>query len=409
MILTNTYLEPKHFYRKIEHIFKSLERGHPSRSMISDLVSKFFSEFRDSLSLSSAHVYEKSSEEIRQLSTNGNCFSNLSVDILRIFGTSRVVKEIGEFPWIDTLHGRITAILPAEEDDRILIVFVGEEFDPDEDFKSYWATAFSSLHYATVQHLRRRELQDALEQARAIQMSLLPDSRPVFAEYDIAAVSIPAKIVGGDFFDFLQPNSDTLAVAVADAAGHGLPAALQARDVVIGLRMGMERYGNIALLMEKLNRVIHRSGLASRFISLFLGELRKNGDFEYVNAGHPRPLLLDDSGFQELGTGGMILGPRSESSYQTGFTHLSPGSALALFSDGVLEHSSPDGPEFGMDQIRSWMADCRHVRAEVAIQTLLERLRIHGQGYPCADDATVMFLRRPFEPHNPTEKKNLQS
>src|SRR5437899_220434 len=143
---------------------------------------------------------------------------------------------------------------------------------------------------------RRRELEDLFAQARAIQLSLLPHGRPSFGECDIAAVSVPAQSVGGDLYDFIHVDRDTLGVAVADSSGHGLPAALQARDVATGLRMGVERDLKLQRVVERLNRVIHQSGLTSRFISMFFGELERNGNLSYINAGHPPPLLLDASG-----------------------------------------------------------------------------------------------------------------
>jgi serine phosphatase RsbU (regulator of sigma subunit) len=91
---------------------------------------------------------------------------------------------------------------------------------------------------------------------------------------------------------------------------------------VTGLRMGVERDFKINRIVEKLNRVIHRSGLSARFISVVTGELEKNGNFAYVNAGHPAPLLLDDAGFHELSVGGTVVGPLPDSTYKMGFAHL---------------------------------------------------------------------------------------
>lgn len=388
MILTRTHPEPKHFYRKIESIFQDLETGLSAGSLVENLVSRFFGEFCRPLNIASAHIYGRRSQEIRLVSMRGNDFPDLAVDLTDLTETQR------EFPWICPLKGRAVAVLPAGEDEHTLIVFIAGEADPDEEFHSQWSTAFSSFHYAMVQHLRRLELLNTFEQARAIQMSLLPDSCPRFADFDMAALSKPAEMVGGDFFDFQEIGPHTLAIAIADAAGHGLPAALQARDVVIGLRMGLERYGNIPSLIQKLNRVIHRSGLGSRFISLFFGQLEKNGDLTYVNAGHPRPLLLDDFGFQELRIGGMILGPMSDSSYQAGFAYMAPGSALALFSDGVVEQTSPDGNEFGIERLKEWMTDWRSRNSEAAVGDLFDRLQYHNGGDSFGDDLTVVFIQR---------------
>ena len=83
-----------------------------------------------------------------------------------------------------------------------------------------------------------------------------------------------------------------LGVSIGDASGHGLPAALLVRDVVTGLRMGIEKELKVAHVFEKLNRVIHRSRLSSRFVSVFYGELEADGNLVYVNAGHQPPILF---------------------------------------------------------------------------------------------------------------------
>src|SRR4029077_16305040 len=94
---------------------------------------------------------------------------------------------------------------------------------------------------------------------------LLPAAPPSFGDFDIAAVSLPALRVGGDLYDFIPLDEATLSLPIADASGPGLPAALQARDVATGLRMGVERDLKITRTVEKLNRVLHDRGHAARF------------------------------------------------------------------------------------------------------------------------------------------------
>jgi len=292
--------------------------------------------------------------------------------------------------------GRV-GLLPVSDDRRgpvlALITAGGGELRPVPS-RSELASVLNSLRYAMRQHLRRRELEDLFEQARAVQVSLLPDGRPAFADYDICAASVPAQSVGGDLYDFIHIDADVLALAVADASGHGLPAALQARDVVTGLRMGVERDLKVTRMIEKLNRVIHRSGLSSRFVSLVFGELERNGNFSYVNAGHPAPLLLDDRGVHALSVGGMILGPDPAALYKLGFAHLDRGGALALFSDGVPEHGTTSGRPFGDERIVEWLGQWRGGPSDAAINDLLVRLRAHDDGTPFDDDVTVVLIRR---------------
>jgi len=108
-------------------------------------------------------------------------------------------------------------------------------------------------------------------------------------------------------------------VAVGDASGHGLPAALLVRDVVTGLRMGVEKEAKMAEAMEKLNRIIHRSTLSTRFVSLFYGAIESNGNFRYVNAGHPPPILVNGSRIKRLKATGTILGAVPEISLHRSF------------------------------------------------------------------------------------------
>src|SRR5207244_2120194 len=122
--------------------------------------------------------------------------------------------------------------------------------------------------------------------------SLLPDEPPELRGCDIACRSVAAEEVGGDFYDFMAFGEEILMVAIGDASGHGLPAALLVRDVVTGLRMGIEKDLKMGYVFGKLNRVVNRSRLSSRFVSVFFGEIEPAGDMIFVNAGHEPPLLV---------------------------------------------------------------------------------------------------------------------
>ena len=148
----------------------------------------------------------------------------------------------------------------------------------------------------TLNYIRTsRRVGAVFQEAQEIQKSLLPKSDPVFEGYDIAGRSLPAELVGGDLYDYLSYGEDVLGIAIGDASGHGLPAALLARDVLTGLRMGAEREFKISGLLAKLNRVINASTLSTRFISLVFGELERNGTFVYVNAGNDQAALWQNA------------------------------------------------------------------------------------------------------------------
>jgi serine phosphatase RsbU (regulator of sigma subunit) len=232
-----------------------------------------------------------------------------------------------------------------------------------------------------------------LDRARAIQASLLPESPPWLANFDFAARSEPAEVVGGDVFDFETIAPDRVSITIADACGHGLPAALEARDILIGLRMS-SRDGRLNEVVERLNRVLCRSTLSSRFVSLVHGELRSDGTFHYVNAGHPAPLIVSRDTFTVLPPTGRVLGISRDASYREEVVTIPPGATLVLLTDGILEALSPGGNEFGTGRASAIVRALGSSGAATVVTTLYEAVFRHAGGGCLADDATIVVARR---------------
>jgi sigma-B regulation protein RsbU (phosphoserine phosphatase) len=248
--------------------------------------------------------------------------------------------------------------------------------------------------------LREEALAGQMRRARAIQLSLLPRRPPQLEGFDLAAVSVPADEVGGDVYDVQLVEEDVLGILMADASGHGLPAALQARDVVIGMRMGQAEHHKISAIVTRLNKVIHRSSLASRFISLFYAELEATGNMAYVNGGHCPPLLLTPAGdVFELKTCGPVLGPLPDADYRRGYLTLRPGEVLVLFTDGVTERLGPattdERPdEFGREGLVEAVRSAESGTAAEIAAAVIARVRDHGNGRPLDDDVSVLVIKR---------------
>ena len=383
-------IELKSFYRKIESCFAEAGDVRTAAKLASCLAPSLLDRLSGPLGLAAVHVYAESGGAVEPSGRWGAGRPNLS-------------KALGELarstieppPWLfDTPAGRAGALRVG--DGPILALFGSHpgELKP-EPSRSEFVSALHSIQYAIEQHLHRGEMASAIEQARAIQQSLLPPPRGSFPGFDLFASSLPASDVGGDLYDYVPIEADVLGLMVADSSGHGLPAALQARDVSMGVRMGAERELKITRLVEKLNRIIHRSGLVTRFISMVFGELELNGNFMYVNAGHPPALLLDENGLRELAVGGPLLGPIPDANYKMGFAHIDRGAVLAMVSDGVLECRDREGIEFGNDRLAAWLTDSRDRDAETSVADLVDRLHRHyGVKRPFEDDVTVMLARR---------------
>jgi sigma-B regulation protein RsbU (phosphoserine phosphatase) len=248
--------------------------------------------------------------------------------------------------------------------------------------------------------LAEERLGAVLREAAEIQRSLLPQRPPEFPGFDLAARSVPADEVGGDWFDWLPMGvaggggEGSLGIAIGDASGHGLPAALMARDVVVGLRMGIEKELKAGHALEKLNRVLHASTLSSCFASLLYGELEDSGSFFYYNAGHDAPLLASADGCALLRTGGTVLGPLPEARFRRHFAHLDHGAVLALYTDGLIEHRSRAGELFGLERLRALVQSHRALPAGELVARVFEAVDRFGAGGGAPDDRTLVVVRR---------------
>lgn len=248
--------------------------------------------------------------------------------------------------------------------------------------------------------LREEALAGQMRRARTIQLSLLPRRLASLDGFDLAAVSVPADEVGGDVYDVRLVEENVLGVLMADASGHGLPAALQARDVVIGMRMGQAEHHKISTVVTRLNTVIHRSSLASRFISLFYAELEATGNMAYVNGGHVPPLLLTPAGdVFELKTCGPVLGPLPDAEYRRAYLTLRPGETFVLFTDGVTERpgrnaTAEEPDEFGREGLIAAVREAEAGSAAEIAAAVIEKVRAHGAGRPLDDDVSILVIKR---------------
>jgi len=395
-------IESKAFYRKIEKAFAGSDNARTRERFAAGFAPRLFEYLGGPLGLDALHLYERRGNKLTAAKHWGAHRPDIGAE-LQSRGAVNSSGErpdgddaIHELPWVgDTTAGRAGVFAVGTLDGPLIAVFPGEAGGlRAAPSRAELLSALNSIVYSIRQRLERGRLEDLFEQARTIQLSLLPPGRREFAGFDVFASSTPAQSVGGDLYDFLDIDPETLGIAVADASGHGLPAALQARDVATGLRMGVERDLKITRMVERLNRVIHQSGLSSRFISLFFGELERNGNLSYINAGHPPPLLLDTRGVRELSVGGMLLGPDPGATYKLGFVHVDRGASLLAYSDGVFEREDASGETYGRERLGEWLQATAQLPAEDAVADLLQRLSEFGDGHAFEDDVTVMLVRR---------------
>jgi len=393
----------KALYKKLEHTLDRIERLDDVSEMLSEIVGILVNEFQDDLGFESARVYER----------RGNDFI-LCCRIGPGDGAPLGYRIPRDYPAHErTLEEGVVIIRPGDPDfdaeiersigvsSTFAAIAIGEGNSHVLSFSVHGETKEQSILYSlsAVRHvvnlkLEQQKLTGILEESRIIQESLLPPAPPRFAGYDIDGRSRPTEIVGGDLFDYLPLSEDLLGVAIADASGHGLPAALLARDVITGLRVSADANLKVVRTVERLNRVIHRAALSSKFISLFYCELERNGTLIYCNAGHNPPLIRRARSFETLERGGLVLGPNPAARYERGHVVLRPGDTVVLYTDGLIERKDRRGREYGMERLRRLLRDLEGKTAREMVDALFEASDKFANGAPAADDRTAVVIRK---------------
>ena len=401
----------KLLYRRLDALFGSLKTRRSQSKLVETFLEEALANLKDDLRLRGGLVYVERRDNFALLKAVGDAgapvaealdpaltpLTELARHRVYIFSAPEAEgspQRLGLLP-----RGAVAGLIVGQRPQRYAILFVLADGWQLEELDFALNTIRASLDARLVDQRVRGSFREAAE----IQQSLLVEEPPEFAGYELAARSVPADEVGGDFYDFYDLGEGTLGLAIGDASGHGLPAALLVRDVVTGLRMGIEKELKVAHVFEKLNRVIHRSRLSSRFVSVFYCELERDGNLVYVNAGHQPPILFfrDETpgkvSFVELSNGGTVIGPLPEARFQRGFARLHPGEVLLLLTDGILERRDKKGEFFGDERVRSLVRQHQSQPASVILERLFDAALAWGDARPWEDDATIVVVKRPAE------------
>lgn len=240
-------------------------------------------------------------------------------------------------------------------------------------------------------------LDHELALARNMQQSILPTEFPANAGHQIFAKMHPAKEVGGDFFDFVDLGGGRVGLAIADASGKGVPAALfmmSSRTLLKGAAISGDDPGKV---LSYVNAALERENVAAMFVTMFYGIFdSSSGKFSYASGGHDPPLILQRDGTTTLLplTGGIALGVVSDGDYRCNTVELAPGETILLYTDGVPDAQNARGERFGMDRFCQVFSDAPPKSAEEAIGAVFRAVREFAQDTPQFDDLTCLALQR---------------
>jgi phosphoserine phosphatase RsbU/P len=313
---------------------------------------------------------------------------------------------------------QVCELLKATPESRdIPVIFLTGRTEADEETKGFEVGAVDYIHKpfspAVVKarvhtHLVLREareqlarqllfINNELEMAREIQLSILPQETPKILGLEIAARYVPMSSVAGDFYDFIIVDEKHVGILIADVSGHGLPAALIASMLKFALAAESPHAHDPARVLAGLNQ-----SLCGKFKHHFVTAVYVFVDMEknsvsYAGAGHP-PLLLwriSTESASEVVENGLLLGMLPEETYSVVEIPVEPGDKVVLYTDGILETKSPSEQEFGLDLFKGFLESNHNLRGDLFAESLIDELSNwaeHPKGQGQGDDITFLTI-----------------
>lgn len=261
------------------------------------------------------------------------------------------------------------------------------------------AGAFNRMAHDLKQHqeqlLQQERMRKELEMGRRIQEEMLPHDRLCFPFAEVKGVSIPAREVGGDLFNYFPLTEGEAALVVGDVSGKGVAAALLMANVQATLRARVPLERDLSTLCGHLDREIDATTPSTVYLTCFLGILDgARRRLRYVNAGHNAPFVLRaNGGIEALEPTGRPFGLLPGGSYEERTVQFESGDWLFLYTDGVVESENEAGEAFGAERLQGVLLRERASSVDAILAAVEEEVRTHRGTMEASDDATLVVLR----------------
>lgn len=245
---------------------------------------------------------------------------------------------------------------------------------------------------------QRQRLENELAIAQQVQAQLFPQQLPSLPRLELAAVCRAARVVSGDYYDFIPLDANRVGIAIADISGKGISAALLMASLQAALRSQVLLDGalaeNTAELVTRLNRHLYLNTSSDRYATFFYASYdARNGALHYTNAGHLPPLYVVGDKVRKLEEGGMVVGLFDDCTYEQGSAVIEPGGLLVAYSDGLVEPENVYGEQFGVAQLTAEVLRHQHLPPQELAEALVRAAEEWAGTLEQADDMTVIVAR----------------
>jgi serine phosphatase RsbU (regulator of sigma subunit) len=284
----------------------------------------------------------------------------------------------------------------------ILHIYTAEIHDfTDEEvrlFRSVAAQAAAAIQNSRLleEYVAKVQMEHELQLAAEVQHRMLPKKPPHIHGLDVYAIAQFSRQVGGDFYDYMPMTDNRTGIAIADAVGKSVPAAIMTASVRSALKAQAQNVFRISDVIGRVNNMLCEDTLASEFVTLFYGVINaETKRMAYCCAGHDPPMLVRRGEVQLLNVGGPLLGVMPDAEFDQASIQLEKGDVLVLYTDGVIDAMNYAGQRYGREFLRD--SAVRHAAMpynaeELGLQILWDVRRFTGFRSR-ADDLTLVVLR----------------
>lgn len=259
------------------------------------------------------------------------------------------------------------------------------------------AEAYQQLKEAQEQLVEQEKLAHELEIARQIQQTILPEDLPTLPGYEFGALISPARAVGGDFYDFIPLSNQRLGIVVGDVSDKGIPAALFMALAYSLLRSEARRHQQPGAALAAVNRALRDIDVARMYVTLIFGILDcQTGELNFARAGHPLPVVLEQSGERVRleGSVGQPLGILTKPRLDLQTVQIPTGGMVLLFTDGVTEASNLADLLYENSTFLSDLRACMALPAQQVCQEIFTQVMAHTGSPRQQDDITFVCIKR---------------